>query len=67
MGPDGPTVRTFIKNFISQKLDNFLHRNPDTARALQKRIMQSERERKEIAIRHWKRYTWTHIKKGQTT
>jgi topoisomerase IV subunit B len=49
MGPNGPTVRTFINNFIKEKLDNFLHRNPETAKALQKRILQSERERKEIA------------------
>ncbi|MCO6479803.1 MAG: type IIA DNA topoisomerase subunit B [Phaeodactylibacter sp.] len=49
MGPDGPTVRTFIVNFVKEKLDNFLHKNPDTAKALEKRIKQSERERKEIA------------------
>ncbi len=49
MGPDGPTVRLFINDFIKKHLDNFLHQNPDTATALQKRIIQSERERKEIA------------------
>ncbi len=49
MGPEGPTIRTFVKNFLKEKLDNFLHRHPDTAKALQKRILQSERERKEIA------------------
>ncbi len=49
MGPDGPTVRLFINDFIKKNLDNFLHKNPDTATALQKRIIQSERERKEIA------------------
>ena len=49
MGPDGPTVRTFIINFVKEKLDNFLHRNPETKDALKKRILQSERERKEIA------------------
>ena len=49
MGPEGPTVRTFIRNFVKKHLDNFLHRNEETAKALQKRIMQSERERKEIA------------------
>ncbi len=49
MGPKGPTVRTFIKNFIKKNLDNFLHRNEETAKALEKRIKQSERERKEIA------------------
>lgn len=49
MGPEGPTVRTFIVNFIKEKLDNFLHQNPETVKALEKRIKQSERERKEIA------------------
>ncbi len=49
MGPGSPTVQTFMKNFLLEKLDNFLHKNPDTAQALEKRIKQSERERKEIA------------------
>jgi topoisomerase-4 subunit B len=50
IGPEGPTVRTFINNFLKTKLDNFLHRNPEVAEAIKKRIMQSERERKEIAV-----------------
>ena len=49
IGPDGPTVRTFVVNFVKKKLDNYLHRHPDTVKALEKRIKQSERERKEIA------------------
>jgi topoisomerase-4 subunit B len=49
IAPDGPTVRSFITDFLKTELDNFLHRNPETAQALLKRIMQSERERKEIA------------------
>ena len=49
MGPKGPTVATFLKNFLLEQLDNFLHKNPTTAQALEKRIKQSERERKEIA------------------
>jgi len=49
MGPDGPTVRTFINHFVREKLDNYLHKKPDTAKALHKRIQQSERERKEMA------------------
>ena len=49
IGPDGPTLRTFVMDFIKSRLDNFLHKNPDTAKALQKRIQQSERERKEIS------------------
>ncbi|MFK8055742.1 MAG: DNA topoisomerase IV subunit B [Saprospiraceae bacterium] len=48
-GPGGPTLRTFVNDFLSKKLDDFLHRNPEVAQNLQKRIIQSERERKEIA------------------
>ena len=49
MGPDGPTVRGFIIDFIKEHLDNYLHQNPTTAEALKKRIEQSERERKDMA------------------
>jgi topoisomerase-4 subunit B len=49
IGPEGPSVRNFINEFIKQELDNFLHKNPQTAEALLKRIMQSERERKDMA------------------
>lgn len=49
MGPKGPTIRTFMKNNVGVELDNFLHKNPETKKALEKRILQSERERKEIA------------------
>jgi len=49
VGPEGPTVRTFINDFVKKALDDYLHKNPATADALQKRIMQSERERKDIA------------------
>ncbi|MGJ3236323.1 DNA topoisomerase IV subunit B [Marivirga sp.] len=49
VAPDGPTMRTFINDFVKKALDDFLHRNPKTAEALQKRIMQSERERKDMA------------------
>ena len=49
IGPDGPTLRTFVNDFIKTELDNFLHKNPTTADALLKRILQSERERKEIS------------------
>lgn len=48
MGPDGPTVRTHIANFLQKELDNFLHKNPETADILLKRIQESERERKAI-------------------
>jgi len=49
VAPDGPTMRTFINDFVKKSLDDYLHRNPQTAEALQKRIMQSERERKDMA------------------
>jgi len=49
IGPEGPTVRTFINDFVKKSLDDYLHKHPDTADALQKRILQSERERKDIA------------------
>jgi topoisomerase-4 subunit B len=49
MGPGSPTVQTFMKNFLVEKLDNYLHKNTEAAQALEKRIKQSERERKEIA------------------
>lgn len=49
MGPDGPSVRAFIVDFVKKHLDDFLHKNPETTAAIQKRILQSERERKEIA------------------
>lgn len=49
MGPEGTSVRSFVVDFVSQQLNNFLHKNPETAKSLLKRIQQSERERKEIA------------------
>ena len=49
MGPDGPTMRGFINDFIKKELDDYLHKHPVIADALLKRIMQSERERKDIA------------------
>ena len=49
IGPEGPSVRTFINDFVKKELDNYLHKNPSTADAMLKRILQSERERKDIA------------------
>ena len=48
MNPDGPTVRTFMMNFMKQALDNYLHRHPETAETLGKKIQDSERNRKEL-------------------
>ncbi len=49
VGPDGVTVRAFVTDFLKEHLDNYLHKNPAVAEALLKRIMQSERERKELS------------------
>ncbi|MCE7994307.1 MAG: type IIA DNA topoisomerase subunit B [Roseivirga sp.] len=46
---DGPTMRTFVNDFLKKALDDYLHKHSDVAEALLKRIVQSERERKEIA------------------
>ncbi len=43
------TMKQFLLEFVKENLDNYLHKNPQTADALLKRILQSERERKEIA------------------
>lgn len=49
MAPEGQAVKTFVGDFVAKQLEIYLHGNPTTADALQKRILQSERERKEIA------------------
>ncbi|WP_018343081.1 DNA topoisomerase IV subunit B [Cytophaga aurantiaca] len=46
---EGPTVRNFVNDFVKRELDNYLHQNSVAADALLKRILQSERERKDIA------------------
>ncbi len=46
---EGVSMRTFVGDFIKKELDDFLHKNADAANQIQKRILQSERERKEIA------------------
>lgn len=47
--PEGPTIRNWINDFVKKELDNYLHKNPEAADAMLKRILQSERERKDIA------------------
>ena len=49
MSPDGESIRTFLNNFIQKELSDYLHKFPEVAQAIEKRIRQSERERKEIA------------------
>jgi len=46
---DGPTMKNFVGDFLKKALDDYLHKNPTIADALLKRIMQSERERKDMA------------------
>ena len=48
MGPDGPTIRTFINDFVKNELNNFLHKNPETSESLLSRILQTQKERKEL-------------------
>lgn len=45
----GPSMKSFVLEFLSRELDNFLHKNPAVADAMKKRIEQSERERKELS------------------
>ena len=49
MGGDLPTVRSYINDFIGKYLDNYLHKNTATAEALQRKIVQAEKERKELS------------------
>ena len=49
MGGDLPTVRTYINDFLGKQLDNYLHKNPETAEKIQRKILQAEKERKELS------------------
>lgn len=49
MGPDGPTVAKFIGDFVKKELDNYLHKNLETAEIILKKVQESERERKAMA------------------
>lgn len=49
MGGNLPTVRTYVNDFLKRQLDNYLHKNPDTAESIQRKILQAERERKELS------------------
>ena len=49
MGGGLPTVRSYILEFISKNLDNYLHKNKDVAEGIQRKIIQGERERKELS------------------
>ena len=49
MAPGGPSVRNFIMDFVTKELDNYLHRNPDTAELLLRKIVETEKERKAMS------------------
>lgn len=49
MAPEGVSVRSYVGDFVAKELEIYLHKHPTAADALQKRILQSERERKDIA------------------
>ncbi|MBT5395783.1 MAG: type IIA DNA topoisomerase subunit B, partial [Flavobacteriaceae bacterium] len=49
MGGGLPTVRSYINDFIGKYLDNYLHKNSDTAEKIQRKIIQAEKERKELS------------------
>jgi topoisomerase-4 subunit B len=48
MNPGGPSIRNYVSEFIKKCLDDYLHKNQETARILQKKILDSEKERKAI-------------------
>ncbi len=47
--PGGQSMRSFVGDFIGRELDNYLHKHPQVAEVLQARILQNERERKELS------------------
>lgn len=49
VAPGGQSMRSFVNDFIKEQLDNFLHKNPETARAIEAKILANERERKELS------------------
>lgn len=49
VGPDGPSMKAFVGDFLKTELDNYLHKNSDVAEIMLKRIQQAERERKELS------------------
>jgi len=49
MGPEGQAIRSFVLDFLKRELDNYLHKHPETAELMLQKIVQSERERKELS------------------
>ena len=48
MAPEGQTIRNYVSQFLSKELDNYLHKNPDTAKQILSKVQESEKSRKEI-------------------
>ncbi|HEX7415076.1 MAG TPA: toprim domain-containing protein, partial [Bacteroidia bacterium] len=49
VAPGGQSIRSFIGDFVKEHLDNYLHKNPETAKAIEAKIVANERERKELS------------------
>ncbi len=49
VAPGGQSMRSFVGDFIKEQLDNYLHKNPETAKAIEAKIVANERERKELS------------------
>ena len=49
IAPGGQSIRSFIGDFVKQQLDNYLHKNPEVAKAIEAKILANERERKELS------------------
>ncbi|MFN3951983.1 MAG: DNA topoisomerase IV subunit B [Thermaurantimonas sp.] len=49
MGPGLPSIRAYVTDFVKKELDNYLHRNPEVADAIHRKIITAEKERKELA------------------
>jgi len=49
IAPGGQSIRSFIGDFVKKELDNYLHKNPETAKAIEAKILANERERKELS------------------
>lgn len=49
IGPNLPSIRSFVGDFVKKELDNFLHKNAEISEILHQKIISSEKERKELA------------------
>ena len=49
MSPNGVSVRQYVIDFLKEELDNYLHKHPETANILNKKILENEKERKAIS------------------